>query len=203
MANATERLAQANIFDPILDFKLVRAARLTRQAAPTAHRIANLQHRADVVTGAYLRLMRPTVQASATRPHRVIPRCSHYSIRTARSPRPQVHLHRDHPAGPLERLRLEAPTRLARLCGIQWPLARLADDAGSCAPCLRHCGEHPASHTHERARDRSRHGSSNRSSHDRGATAGTRYVRPRGVTRYGAQRWSRRHLLNDLSGSST
>ena len=37
--------------------------------------------------------------------------------------------------------------------------------------------------------------------HDRGATAGTRYVRPRGVMRYGAQRWSRRHLLNDSSGS--
>lgn len=145
--------------------------------------------------------MRPTVQASATRPHRVIPRCSHYSIRTARSPRPQAHLYRDHPAGPLERLRLEAPTRLARLCGIQWPLARLADDADSCAPFLRHCGEHPASRTHERARDRSRHGSSNRSPHDRGATAGTRYVRPRGVMRYGAQRWSRRHLLNDSSGS--
>ena len=107
--------------------------------------------------------MRPTVQASATRPHRIIPRCSHYSIRTARSPRSQVHLHRDHPAGPLERLRLEATTRLARLCGCQWPLARLADDADSCAPFLRHCGTHPASHTHERARDRSRHGSSNRS----------------------------------------
>lgn len=72
-------------------------------------------------------------------------------MRTARSQRPQVHPHRDHPARPLEMRRLGAPTRLARLCGIQWPLARLADDADPCAPFLRHCGEHPASHTHKRA----------------------------------------------------
>lgn len=55
VANVTERLAQANTFDPILDFKLDGAARLTRQAARTAHRVADLQRRPTVATGAYLR----------------------------------------------------------------------------------------------------------------------------------------------------
>lgn len=55
VANVTECLAQANTFDPILDFKLDGAARLTRQAARTAHRVADLQRRPTVATGAYLR----------------------------------------------------------------------------------------------------------------------------------------------------
>ena len=76
VANVTERLAQANTFDPILDFKLDGAARLTRQAARTA----------------------------------------------------------------LEMRRLGAPTRQARLCGCQWPRARFASDADSCAPyCAARC----------------------------------------------------------------
>ena len=78
VANVTERLAQANTFDPILDFKLDGAARLTRQAARTAHRVATssagpLWQQAHTSV-----LMRPTIQAFATRLHRIIRRCRHH-----------------------------------------------------------------------------------------------------------------------------
>ena len=173
----TERLAQANIFDPILDF--AGRSGLINEAGRTHGTPRCRLSPSTVATGAYLRPHAPpTIQASATRLHRIIRRCeldAHSSIATS-----MVHPHRDHPARPLGDATARSTNSDWRAyVAVNGHVVLLPTD--SCAP---YCAALRTQRRSLRVTHMNEHGQKQASAratvrpHARGATAVARYIRP-------------------------